>query len=98
MAKEERVAREREEQQNGWQYRGGMMAEGTRTGEGGKDAEEERREEIKELREARKREARKKLCIISANVDGYSGNPTHAGLPGGWHGSRSSSHTGIQMQ
>jgi hypothetical protein len=73
MAREKRAAREREEQQNSGQYRGGMMAEETRTEEGGKDAEEKRRDEIKELREARKKEARKKLCIITANVYGIRG-------------------------
>ena len=73
MAKEERAAREREEQQNSGQYRGGMMSEVMQTsGEEG-NMEEERRKEIRELREARKKEARKKLCIIDANVDGING-------------------------
>ena len=73
MAKEERAAREREEQQNSWQYRRGMMREGAQTGGEKEDAEEERRKEIRALWEARKKEARKKLCIIDANVDGING-------------------------
>ena len=49
------------------------MAEEARTEEGGQESEEKRRAEIQELRESRKKEARKKLCIVSANVYGIQG-------------------------
>ena len=54
------------------------MNTGKQTGDPEEDKEEderkeERKREIMELRETRKREARKKLCILDANVDGING-------------------------
>ena len=49
------------------------MSEVKQTSREEENMEEERRKEIRELREAWKKDARKKLCIIDANVDGING-------------------------